>query len=513
MKQLPNILIVLLALFLLVSAQIPITLLPVATDSTKNEIEPYLTYYWYDGNFSWNNSKGSNYFNSPLWLVYVEIDSVDRHRVIARNLSVDGFHNVSFSEKMVISDTTLAVEVQNPILENFLGNPVAIWEQYENGRVQLFYSRGIDSLWTTPQKIGDSPSDQNSAVLVTKDAFSLPGQTDTVNSLFFVSDSMILGSSLKPDYTWRKFDTLLQAQHPISNLKARINNNEDLWLIFDEFPAPDSVVVKACIREDSSGNWVGPFDVLHLDSASQANIHLDAYSWNNNILRLGWVENRNLHEKRIWYENDSLHSDSIGHVLYNPSISELKCVSNNLLPGGCVIAPFPWYFTAGRTDSLYSLSLYPGQFDQYSFRDSVSFVDNMSISGLTNDHFLLAWNEKTFDQKDIYLYLFYIPIGETEDAVTEQPRMFRLFQNYPNPFNSVTTVKYFLPKAEPVRLEIYNLLGQRVRTLVSGQKPAGEHQVSWDGRDDAGREVAGSVYIYRLTAGGLKQSRKLVLLR
>ncbi len=135
MKQLPNILIVLLARFLLVSAQIPITLLPVATDSTKNEIEPYLTYYWYDGNFSWNNSKGSNYFNSPLWLVYVEIDSVDRHRVIARNLSVDGFHNVSFSEKMVISDTTLAVEVQNPILENFLGNPVAIWEQYENGRV------------------------------------------------------------------------------------------------------------------------------------------------------------------------------------------------------------------------------------------------------------------------------------------------------------------------------------------------------------------------------------------
>jgi DNA-binding NtrC family response regulator len=82
--------------------------------------------------------------------------------------------------------------------------------------------------------------------------------------------------------------------------------------------------------------------------------------------------------------------------------------------------------------------------------------------------------------------------------------------NYPNPFNPSTTIRYALPEASKVSLVVYNLLGQQVRTLVSGSQSAGYHSVVWDGRDAAGRMAATGVYIYRLQAGGFVQVRKML---
>jgi hypothetical protein len=84
---------------------------------------------------------------------------------------------------------------------------------------------------------------------------------------------------------------------------------------------------------------------------------------------------------------------------------------------------------------------------------------------------------------------------------------------HPNPFNSETLIPYLLAEAGEVRLEIYDLLGQRVRTLVAGPQEAGAHQAAWDGRGEAGRELASGLYLCRLRAGGFSQSRKLALLR
>ena len=93
------------------------------------------------------------------------------------------------------------------------------------------------------------------------------------------------------------------------------------------------------------------------------------------------------------------------------------------------------------------------------------------------------------------------------------PQTFALQPNFPNPFNPSTTIRYQLPSAAPVRLELYDVLGQKVRTLVEDQGVAGVHRVVWDGRDSAGRAVAGGVYFYRLQAGEFSQVRKLLLLK
>lgn len=86
-------------------------------------------------------------------------------------------------------------------------------------------------------------------------------------------------------------------------------------------------------------------------------------------------------------------------------------------------------------------------------------------------------------------------------------------QNYPNPFNPRTTLAFELPQARRVNLTIYAMDGTRVRTLVDGMRKAGRHQVTWDGRDESGREMAAGAYFARIAADDFSQIRKMVLLK
>ena len=92
------------------------------------------------------------------------------------------------------------------------------------------------------------------------------------------------------------------------------------------------------------------------------------------------------------------------------------------------------------------------------------------------------------------------------------PQGFALGQNYPNPFNPSTIIPYQLPTAAQVRLEVFNVLGQRVATLVNEERPAGFHTAAWDATNAAGQAVAAGVYMYRLTAGGQQHTRRMVLI-
>ena len=105
--------------------------------------------------------------------------------------------------------------------------------------------------------------------------------------------------------------------------------------------------------------------------------------------------------------------------------------------------------------------------------------------------------------------LFALPLASLGGPVV--PQGFALGQNYPNPFNPSTIIPYQLPTAAHVQLEVFNVLGQRVATLVNEERPAGFHAARWDATDAAGQAVAAGVYIYRLCGEGVELTRRLVL--
>jgi len=103
-----------------------------------------------------------------------------------------------------------------------------------------------------------------------------------------------------------------------------------------------------------------------------------------------------------------------------------------------------------------------------------------------------------------------VGIGNAADGL---PRTFDLAQNYPNPFNPLTHIKFQLPRQEKIKIEIYNISGQRVRTLVNREYAAGRYQIEWNGMNDAGAPVATGMYVCRLAAGDFRKSIKMIFLK
>ena len=88
------------------------------------------------------------------------------------------------------------------------------------------------------------------------------------------------------------------------------------------------------------------------------------------------------------------------------------------------------------------------------------------------------------------------------------PKSFSLAQNYPNPFNPSTKIKFDLPKPETIIIEVYNIIGQKIQTLLNKSMPAGYHEVEFNGRN-----LSSGVYLYRIDAGGLQNVKKMILLQ
>lgn len=121
--------------------------------------------------------------------------------------------------------------------------------------------------------------------------------------------------------------------------------------------------------------------------------------------------------------------------------------------------------------------------------------------------------EDEFIVKQFYGRCLTTGIAHVEWHTSTSPDHFTLCQNSPNPFNQETLIKYTLPEDGPVRLSIYNLLGERVRTLTDELHLAGEHEVRWDGRNEQGKEVASGIYLYKIESATLSDRKKMVVIR
>jgi len=139
------------------------------------------------------------------------------------------------------------------------------------------------------------------------------------------------------------------------------------------------------------------------------------------------------------------------------------------------------------------------------------YTDNTYSNGWIGAY---VWD---FAVSPAYLFIDDIYVISTTTGIPD-PRNgiffgYDLYQNFPNPFNPNTTISFDLADREFVRLDIYNNLGQKIRSLVDNQLAAGPHQVQWDGRDDLGQEAPAGVYYYRIRAGSFQATNKMLLVK
>ncbi|MDP3114517.1 MAG: FlgD immunoglobulin-like domain containing protein [Candidatus Cloacimonadaceae bacterium] len=105
------------------------------------------------------------------------------------------------------------------------------------------------------------------------------------------------------------------------------------------------------------------------------------------------------------------------------------------------------------------------------------------------------------------------PWVSNDDPVVPDLEQVTLIQNYPNPFNPTTTISFSIPAGMQCSLDIYNLRGQRVKTLLDEKMIAGKHSITWNGDDDNGRKVTSGVYIYRLNTPNSSKAAKMLLMK
>ena len=212
-------------------------------------------------------------------------------------------------------------------------------------------------------------------------------------------------------------------------------------------------------------------------------------------------------------------------VIVEPGIAGITDHTNPNFFDFCVVE--------GSVDGINWLALAPG----YDSRDDTNWLSTFTAGGPGTPALykkrMITIPENLFSRGDKVFLRFRLladpglsawgwaidnleiqPGATSVEPGEEVPTTFTLAQNYPNPFNPTTTINYTLPSASAVKITIYNIKGQKVRTLVdSKDQQAGAHSIEWDGRDEIGGSVSTGFYVYRLEAADLVLSRKMTFIK
>ncbi len=121
--------------------------------------------------------------------------------------------------------------------------------------------------------------------------------------------------------------------------------------------------------------------------------------------------------------------------------------------------------------------------------------------------------EQYIPQIDLPLCFQAVDVRELHGSDENRPSGFSLAQNYPNPFNPITNIAFTVARTAQVRLEVYNIVGQKVKTLVDQEMKPGAYAADWDGTDQSGKAVSSGIYFYRMEAGEFGGMKKMLLLK
>jgi hypothetical protein len=217
----------------------------------------------------------------------------------------------------------------------------------------------------------------------------------------------------------------------------------------------------------------------------------------------------------------------------NDSPSEFELISPTVLDTFQISTatdetiPFTWESSYDvDSDVTYKLTVtldYPGNVytqDYQNIADSSTSISAYEYAAFMTDLNLTQWNIDYVVEVSDEEYTVISQVGEfvlnntllsTNSEII--PEVFALHQNYPNPFNPITQIRYDLPETKYVSINIYDVMGRKIKSFVNSIQDAGYRSIHWNAMSDLGQPVSGGMYIYTIQAGEFRQTNKMVLLK
>jgi hypothetical protein len=372
---------------------------------------------------------------------------------------------------------------------------------------------GLGFMWadivSRGMRIGDK-GDDNEDYGFFPLGFSFPFYDNTFDSIRIASDGWLSFSPVIPCYT----DSFLcWANKCLPYLWGPYDLLAPFW---DDLKLTDSSAIYFFSNSDSA--IISFLNLYHFGSSNKGPYTFQAILTPNGEITFQYLH---LH--------DSFYSATVGIQNRDGTVGlELFCnqkelqdsLSIRIRPGWIKVDSMKGWIQSGESEIL-NLT-----FDRLTYPRGI-YHANLLIDSWDKNHRL--------EMKVIPLTLCIDTTTSVDWTDGVKPEGIMLFQNYPNPFNPLTSIQFTVGSTQtkaavgglrtadstqftvhspiPTTLKIYNILGQKVRTLVDEVKMPGDYEVIWDGKDDQGKEVASGIYFCKLTVGSYQKIRKMVLLK
>jgi outer membrane protein assembly factor BamB len=219
---------------------------------------------------------------------------------------------------------------------------------------------------------------------------------------------------------------------------------------------------------------------------------------------------------KVFYEYDATNPElrfGIMSVPFNSGLKGYELLDNNVYvyPAADLVDDSAWaIMSRGDFNSTGA-----GSPDDHSMLITFSLA-NLDSGATRVEEFALFGYDSTLITTDSLAKLINATatyVRERGKEIASLPQAFELGQNFPNPFNANTQIRFSVPKASHVKLEVYDILGRKVKTLADENMTAGFKQVVWDGKNESGDKVASGIYFYRIKAADYLTTKKMVLLK
>jgi hypothetical protein len=370
----------------------------------------------------------------------------------------------------------------------------------------------------------------NIGYTVSDDGDSILGQGMIVNGKNVLKEgSFLIGSSaqLLSDAAYNEQGILqgdFMPQMPV------INSMQDNWtrtrMVFNDGYAYQPLgfqVIQNVFSRAGDKFIIWTADIINCSSMAFSNLVMGFYFdwqldsgeygntinavWNGELLDAGYLTDEkqtvgivllshfNFHAFRI------LDNDSETDRSHMTKSDKWFYLNNSYIPEDQNLRDRSQIFSIALSD--YSKTLFDG--DSLSFAFALIAAEDVSDFAEQCGLAFQAYTELGYQRSGLIISM--------EEKNNNLPAEYTLSQNYPNPFNPSTTINYQLPTASKVELSVYNLLGQKTATLVSGKQPAGYYRILWDGKNEFGRTVASGVYFYKIEAGSYVKVCKMLFLK